>query len=919
MTRPALIRCSLTLAALLAGSAGLPAAEVTFLRDVKPILVSRCYRCHSSLAEEGGLRLDSAAAIKKGGETGVIFVAGKSGDSRLMAAVMKTGDLQMPPEGDPLTPEQIGTLRSWIDAGAKLPSAEEEAKIDHWSFTSPVRPELSPIADSAWSNHPLDRLVAAKHAELKLTPVGDAPKNLLLRRIYLDLIGLPPTPAELQAFLADDSPQAYEKVVDQLLASSKYGERWGRHWMDVWRYSDWDGYGKEIRESKPHIWRWRDWIVESLNADRPYDQMLVDMLAADELAPDDPQRLRATGFLVRNWYKFNRHTWLDNTIEHTGKAFLGVTFNCARCHDHMYDPLSQQEYYQLRAFFEPLEIRTDRVPGQADVNLDGLVRVYDAKAETPTYLFTRGNDKDPVKEKPLPPQTPRVFRDVPFALNPVSLPNHSVYPGLQKFVRDETESTAQAELAKSYEALKTATSHLATVLVQATQLPDTFKADPPSPPQVPTAIADAELQRALAEKAQLAAEANLLFVRARLAADVANYSSPPAANAKELALAAGAAERMVALAAAEKNLVQLEINLLAARRAKKIEDAKSVQAVAAAETAVLNGVKAIDAARVATTQPHENYTRLTPLYPANSTGRRLALAKWITDKKNPLTARVAVNHIWLRHFGSPLVPTMFDLGMNGKPATNQPLLDWLAVELMDSGWKMKHVHRLIVTSRTYRLHSAAGEVVAANKSIDPDNLYYWRANPKRMEAEVVRDATLSLAGSLDLTLGGPDLDPAQGFVLPRRSLYFRNTKEKKMTFLAVFDSPNVVECYRRSESIAPQQALAMSNSPLSLAQARLLAKKLSEQHAVRKIGSTEAPFIAAAFECVLCREPTADELQTCEQFLLEQATQLADQKTLTAFSAGTVSTVAPAADPRQRARENLMHVLLNHNDFVTIR
>jgi hypothetical protein len=894
----------------------LNAQAIDFVRDVKPILVTRCYRCHSSLAQEGGLRLDSATGIVKGGEQGVIVVAGKSGESRLLAAVERSGELKMPPEGEPLTREQVAVIKEWIDSGAVLPTTEQELQSSHWAFRKPVRPSL---VETSWSKHPIDQLVAQKHIEQKLTPVGEAPKPLLLRRVYLDLTGLPPTPQELQQFLADEASDAYEKVVQRLLDSPQYGERWGRHWMDVWRYSDWDGYGKEVRESKPHIWRWRDWIVDSLNADVPYNQMIVEMLAADELAPEDPQRLRATGFLVRNWYKFNRHTWLDNTIEHSGKAFLGLTFNCARCHDHMYDPISQQEYYQLRACFEPLDIRTDRVPGQADVNLDGMVRVYDAKAETPTFLFMRGNDKDPVKDKPLTAAVPRLFRDIPFAVEAVSLPSQASYPGLQRFVRDESIATAEVDLKKAEETLVAARDKLAKELLVALSLPESLKIESAQPPQVPGALTDADLQQALALKGVAVAEANLNFAIARLTADAANHSTQSPDNAKELSLAAGKAERLAAVELAERNLIQAEINLLAALRAKKETDAKTVTAVTTAQAAVTTAVKAIETTKLAAIQPNQNYTRLTPLYPTTSTGRRLGLAKWIAADSNPLTARVAVNHIWLRHFGSPLVPSVFDFGMNGKPATNQPLLDWLAIELIESGWKMKHIHRLIVTSRTYRLQSTAGAGYAANQTIDPENKYFWRANPRRMEAEVVRDATLAVVGSLDKTMGGPELDPAQGFTNLRRSLYFRNSKEKKMTFLAVFDSPNVVECYRRSESISPQQALALSNSPLAISQARILAKKLNDETGSKSSAAAESVFIAAAFERVLCRQPTTDELRACEEFLVEQTATLSAGKPLTPFSAGSAATTPPASDSQQRARENLIHVLFNHNDFVTIR
>jgi hypothetical protein len=337
-----------------------PASAADFVRDVKPILVQRCFRCHSSLEQESGLRVDSAAAILKGGDGGQIVVPGQSADSRLIAAVEQRGDLKMPPEGAPLSAAEIAVLRDWIDAGAFAPAGGEDSKTDHWAFKRPLRPELPRPADPTWAENPIDAFVASRHAELKLMPVGEAPPNLLLRRLSIDLVGLPPSAPELHDLFLSHSPtpplshsaaregakgregeweSKYMATVDQLLASPEYGERWGRHWMDVWRYSDWDGYNSEIRESKPHIWRWRDWIVESLNADKPYDRMVQEMLAADEFAPHDPEALRATGYLVRSWYKFNRNKWLDDVVEHTGKAFLGLTFNCCRCHDHMYDPL----------------------------------------------------------------------------------------------------------------------------------------------------------------------------------------------------------------------------------------------------------------------------------------------------------------------------------------------------------------------------------------------------------------------------------------------------------------------------------------------------------------------------------------------------------------------------------------------------
>ena len=265
----------------------------------------------------------------------------------------------------------------------------------------PDRPGLVPESDRRLSG-------GRSSGEGLAAPVRRSKRTSCCDASYLDLVGLPPTREELHDFRADQSPGAYEKVVDRLLASPRYGERWGRHWMDVWRYSDWYGLGEEARYSHPHIWQWRDWIVAALNADKGYDRMIVEMLAGDELTPDDPATVRATGFLVRNWDIFNRNTWLANTVEHTARAFLGVTIQCARCHDHKFDPISQSDYYRLRAFFEPYHIRIDRVPGQPDRAKAGLPRAFDDFLDTPTFLFIRGDETRPDK-RPLTPATPAVL------------------------------------------------------------------------------------------------------------------------------------------------------------------------------------------------------------------------------------------------------------------------------------------------------------------------------------------------------------------------------------------------------------------------------------------------------------------------------------------------------------------------------
>ncbi len=392
-------------AALVFSPAALSADErVDYVTQIKPILANKCFACHGALKQESGLRLDAATLIRRGGDSGAALVAGKAAQSAVIKRVSAAdADERMPPagQGEPLAAEQVALLRRWIDQGAVAPDEPvPPTPADHWAFRPPTRPVVPKPGNAAWARNDIDAFLAAKHEAVGLRPAPPASRATLLRRLYLDLVGLPPTREELHAFLADDSPEAYRRVVDRLLASPQYGERWGRHWMDVWRYSDWAGFGAEIRYSQRHIWRWRDWIVESLNADKGYDRMVLEMLAADELLPGDDEAVRATGFLARNWYKFDRNVWLDDVVEHTGKAFLGMTFKCARCHDHKYDPISQREYYHLRTVFEPYDVRTDQTPGELDVNKDGLAHVYDAKPEAATYFFERGDPKRPTNSIP---------------------------------------------------------------------------------------------------------------------------------------------------------------------------------------------------------------------------------------------------------------------------------------------------------------------------------------------------------------------------------------------------------------------------------------------------------------------------------------------------------------------------------------
>lgn len=714
---------------------------------------------------------------------------------------------------------------------ARCAHAAEEAWP--WKPFEPVqRPPVPETPADRPAANPIDAFFGQAQAERGLRYRPEASKETLLRRVYLDLIGLAPTPEEREAFLNDDSPDAYEKLVDRLLADPRHAERWARHWMDIWRYSDWAGWtdGGQIRDSQPHIWRWRDWIVESLQADAGYDSMILDMLAADERAPEDAGALRATGFLVRNYKMFSREQWLEDAVNHTSRAFLGLTMGCAKCHDHRTDPIPQTEYYALRAIFEPHQVRLDHVPGEVDAKKDGLARAYDANLDAPTFFLPRGDDRHPDKDRPIAPGVP-TFLGGTLEVEPVELPPAAVTPHRREFVREALEREAEKALNGAKE-----------------------------------------------EEAPLAA-AKLRALRAVLALErLEEAGKKDTPEYKEAEAAAIKAQREEAAQTALRQVVAAT-----AARAKAEQEKGDVEA---AEKKLNEAKEALNAALTESASPVAGSPRPreAPVYPARSTGRRLAFAKWLTRRDNPLTARVAVNHIWTRHFGEGLAPSVSDFGNGGRKPAHPALLDWLAAEFMDSGWSMRHVHRLICLSAAYRQSSAPGATGTA-EAADPDNVYFWRFPSRRLEAEAVRDNVLHVTGGLDLTRGGPDIDHKLALSSPRRSLYLRCAAEKQPEFLQVFDGPSVVECYERRASVMPQQALALLNSELTRNRAKA-AVKLYENE------TDDAAVVREAFVRFLTREPKTEELELCLEFL---------------------RTSGP------RARELFLLTLLNHHEFITIR
>lgn len=874
--------------------------EIEFYEQkIKPLLTLRCVTCHGPLKQEGDLRVDAGQFLLQKNEEGTLVIPGNSKNSRLIDAILGRNDaLQMPMEGNPLTQEELSMLTQWVEHGAHFPTDEKvvEDPTQHWAFQPPVRPEVPEVSSPEWSLNPIDRFVFQKYDEHQLQPVAELDRRMWLRRVTLDLTGVPPTVDEVQQYLNDSSPTANDTVIERLLSSPEHGERWGRHWMDVWRYSDWYGYKAELRSSGRHMWRWRDWIVESLNEDKPYNRMVMEMVAGDELEPGNLDSMRATGFLVRNYYKFNRNTWMERTIEHTGKAFMGLTMNCARCHDHKYDPISQPEYYQFRAIFEPHQVRVDRLAENPNPEQLGVSLIYDKDLTQPTYLFEGGNEAKVVKEKAYEPALPTLFSGLAeFEVEAIDLPPEGFYPGFRSEVRESILKAAQAQLNQA----------------RASQAQWQQKLNKASAQELPHVALETKLHAERLKQSEL----KLKSLQAVIMADQARYGSGNEALSKEelqkLIQTAIDLQRQQTIASARFKVTEAELAVAKAEASTEQDKKKKQTAINKQQKILKDAQKKLAETTKEPEKPLVDYKALTPKYPEKSTGRRLAFAKWLADEKNPLTARVAVNHLWMRHFGEPLVPTTFDFGLNGKSPSHPELLDWLAIELMENNWSMKHLHQLMVSSHLYQL-KASGGTESENRVKDNDNVYLWKMNRRRAEAELVRDAVLAVTGQMQRHFGGAEIDAAQGETTYRRSIYYRHAPEKMMTFMEVFDAANTNECYRRAVTIVPQQALALTNSQLSLELARRYTSQITSKE------QPQSEFVETVFEQLLSRAPEKEERTACLEFLKEQQRRLSQPDQLSQVEGGPKPAVAASNDHTLRARENLVHVLMNHNEFVFI-
>ena len=756
-----------------------------FEENVRPVLVQHCIACHGPEKSEAALRLDQPERFTQGGESGSLIDRQKPEASLLLQAVRHEG-LEMPPNKK-LSDEQIASIETWVRSGATWPEYVKELSVttdqskitqadhDYWFFQPLSDPA---VANSTYSN-PIDVFISLKLQSQGLSLGNNADDSILVRRLYLDLIGVPPTFDQLQAYLQlpsldNQGRSRYEQLVDKLLSDARYGERWGRYWLDLVRFAESDGFKQD--DFRPSAYRYRDYVIQALNEDIPYSQFITEQIAGDEIDPTSDRMNAATGYL-RHWiYEYNqrdvRSQWdniLNDITDVTGEVFLGLGFSCARCHDHKFDPLLQKDYYRLQAFFAPIEPRYDIVSESKSIdNRQVAIEAWSQCAE----------------------------------------PIRIELEALQEETRTKVIETAIEKF----------------------------------PPDVRPALRKSHNDRQPEERSI----AVLAYLQIENEVKGIDYSKK---------LKGDSLERWKFL---KKQYDELKKGM-----PKEPEIALTVRDSGPdAPELVIPGKPS--AGRIAPDAP----TVLAQKHPvvfqdnrtgvfASSTGRRTALARWISDRANPLAWRVLVNRVWQHHFGRGLVANSSDFGRLGEPPTHPELLDYLAQHLIDQDGKLKSLHRLIVTSETYK-QSSYPQQRAQGHAIDPENRLLWRYPTRRLDAEQIRDSILVVSGMLDGRMGGPS-DTGDS---NRRSIYQRAMRNSPNTFLASFDAPDgSASIGRRNTTTTSLQSLFLTNSPWMIRKSDSYAKKLISQHDSTRVR------VQTMFRETLLRDPTEEEYRWVSQLV----------------------------------------------------
>ncbi len=930
--------------------------------SARALLLARCVDCHGEDAQESNLRLDTRAAMLRGGDFGPAAVAGKAGASELIRRITTTNPEQMmPPDGERLTAAEVAAVAAWIDAGLPWPGREEEPepvrdpRLDHWAWQPIERPSV-PAAVADFTARPgveternaIDFFIRKELAERGLAPAAAADRAALIRRLSFDLTGLPPTPEEIDTFVADTDPAAYEKLVDRLLASPRYGERWARHWLDIVHYGDTHGYDKD--KPRPNAWPYRDYVVRAFNEDKPYARFIEEQVAGDILYPDTLDGQEAIGFIAAGPWdlighkevpetktdgKIARHLDRDDMVANTIGTFSSVTIHCAQCHNHKFDPVTQDDYYSLQAVFAALD-REDR-----PYHADPVVRAGHASvAQRKAALEKRKKELEAAIAKAAGPRLAEL--DKAIAAKPAAKSGNpgdafgyhsgvASSPDTPKWLQlDLGQETPLAEivLCPCYDDFnnigagfgfprryRVEVSNDPAFAAGVTVVAAHESADVPSPGTVPQRLATTAKARYVRITATtLAPRKNdfifaLAEVRVKAAdgKDVAagsvvtsldSIEAPPRWQRKNVVdgqsphvatdeLAALKAEREALLAetrdekvVAELAEVKAGLEAVEAER-KQLPAMRTVYAATARQRGgkprpihvlsrgnVLSPTHEVGPGGLALVDALESRFDLPPGHAEGD--RRVALARWLVDSKNPLTWRSIVNRVWHYHFGQGIVATPSDFGRMGSPPTHPELLDWLAAEFRDGGGSLKALHRLIVTSATYR-QSAAN--VAEFAAIDSGNQFLWRQNRRKLEAEAVRDAVLAVAGTLDLTMGGPgwqdfkiehpqhsphyryDLADPEDTSTWRRGIYRFIVRSQTQPFMTVLDCADPsMRVEKRNQSISALQALALLNNGFMTTQARHFAARVE-----REAGGDAASQVEHAIRLALGRPATADE------------------------------------------------------------
>jgi hypothetical protein len=987
-----------------------------FKQHVRGLLTARCLKCHGGEKTRSGLDLTTREGLLKGGDHGAVIVAGKGKDSRLFKLVARLAKPHMPPTGPALTRQQLSRLAVWIDLGApydkpllvkagraRKPMVVSDEDRKFWSFRPLKRPAPPTPKNNAWGRTPADSFILARLEDKGLTPTAPADRRTLIRRAYFDLIGLPPTPEEVEEFVHDKDPNAYEKVVDRLLASPHYGERWARHWLDLARFAE--SHGFEHDYDRPHAWPYRDFVIQALNADLPYNTFVAWQLAGDEIAPDDPLALAATGFLgagvhstqiTANTVEKERYDELDDILRTTGTAMLGLTVGCARCHDHKYDPIPTRDYYRLLSTFtttvrtevdldvDPAANRRARAAFHAELarRRDALARYErdELPARLDSWLRNRGKGEKlsawtlpelvSAKSKggatltALPDGSllasgknpdfdaytlvlrthqrgitafrlealahPSMVRGGPgragngnFALSDLRVtaaPLKGGKPVAVKLVRakatfeqkglpvaaaiDSDPRSAWAvdprlgkDQAAAFEpdrpigfdggtlltftlSFNNNTGHnIGRPRVSLTTVSPDDLPGAPLPEKVRDALARHDGKAALSPDGRAALlgwfrTTDGRWQKLHAAVEDLMRAGPKVATVKAMICSEG----LPAVRLHTQGADFLDKTHFLTRGDPNQKDGEATQGFL----------------RVLTRHPDgEKHWQVAPPRGWRTSYRRRSLADWVTDVDHGaghLLARVMVNRLWQHHFGEGIVRTPSDFGFQGERPTHPELLDWLASELIRGGWRLKPIHRLLMTSAAY----TQGSTFDPDKAkADPDNRLLWRRVPRRLEAEVIRDSLLAVSGRLDRRMFGPGtLDRKQ----PRRSIYFFVKRSQLVPMLVLFDAPDGLQGVevRPTTTTAPQSLLLMNNE---------LVRDCARSFARRLGPGKGAGLVRPAYELALGRAPSPRELAAGQRFLKEQAASYSEDG---------------RPDPGGLALADFCQVLLGLNEFIYV-